>query len=919
MSVSSKMSPADQLKLIESLGIDGPTAQLLQNTLAGALDNSSSKGFTDTVSRAIYEKRAEQAAKQYDHAMAYTKVGTERKRALSQREEDKIIKDLAVALTNVAKELQSNTKIVEAVIKASQELNASITDQIKANDIAAENLHKYNILQREQIQYYTDLEKSQKASGDTKGAKATRKLRDATSTEYEASLEAESSARKTGNIKRSALVRGTEIKTPEDFLKHLNAYTEEKGKILDEYKVELGQLKPNSEGYNEKVGILSQARDNKLQRAAAEHGLNLDVFGSAEDKAGNTFVEKLGSQLNSGAGGMLGDLLGVDGGEDLGAGGVITNAIETAIPGVGTIVKVLGTISKVVSVLSSLVDEGVNKALSIAGQYMAGIESHLAGLESGLTFTGEGGIADWLMSTFSTSAYVNQEDLIKNIYQLSEKGITYNLEERALIATIKDRMVDSFEVLNDSLNRMIRLQQADTTSQELGVEAQLTELFNGLFSDSSYLATHVDDSIYSTLEDALSQFNYSDSIDYEYAVQKWLGSLYSVGMSQEAVSKIATGLNYLTTGNVSGLTEDSSLTTLFGMATKRAGLSLAEVLTEGLNSSSINAIMQSMVEYLQSIAENTENQVTKSAWSGITGLSLSDYRAVSNLTSSDIAAISSSFMDYESASSKFSEEIENVVTRTTVGQMADTMKNNLLLTIGNEFLGSDEDSQTGGIVRYVTWKASDFLESLGGVAGAVGTFTKAIDMLTFLPDFLSDIVNSFGNTLNMDYVDALLAVDSVTSRGSAYNSITGVSAASSAADLTGGTSTSNSTTSNVSTGVSLSVGYTTNDGNITMVSASTGDTSYGSFSSNASTVTSQTVSSATSSDISVTTLYDALFVSQQNPIRVKVASYEKDAIIDLRIADIISAIFDAAATHNAAYSTPSTTTFYTGMTDKVRG
>ena len=43
------------------------------------------------------------------------------------------------------------------------------------------------------------------------------------------------------------------------------------------------------------------------------------------------------------------------------------------------------------------------------------------------------------------------------------------------------------------------------------------------------------------------------SIEFEYIVQKWLGSLYSLGLSQQTVTQIATGLNALGTGDVDWL------------------------------------------------------------------------------------------------------------------------------------------------------------------------------------------------------------------------------------------------------------------------------------------------------------------------------------------------------------------------------
>ena len=107
-----------------------------------------------------------------------------------------------------------------------------------------------------------------------------------------------------------------------------------------------------------------------------------------------------------------------------------------------------------------------------------------------------------------------------------------------------------------------------------------------------------------------------NALSFEYQVQKWLGSLYSLGMDSGTISTIAQGLNYLGTGNVEALNGNESLQSLLAMSASRAGISYADILTGGLDADTTNNLMKSMIEYLKSIAENTDNnQVTKSAYS----------------------------------------------------------------------------------------------------------------------------------------------------------------------------------------------------------------------------------------------------------------------------------------------------------------
>ena len=130
-------------------------------------------------------------------------------------------------------------------------------------------------------------------------------------------------------------------------------------------------------------------------------------------------------------------------------------------------------------------------------------------------------------------------------------------------------------------------------------------------------------------------------------VQKWLGSLYSVGVSDSAVNTIAEGLNLLGTGNVTALNSNESMQTLMAMSASKAGVSYADILTGGLDAETTNKLLKSMVEYLQSIANNTDNnQVTKSAYANLFGISATDIRAISNLTQDDVNNISKQTLNY---------------------------------------------------------------------------------------------------------------------------------------------------------------------------------------------------------------------------------------------------------------------------------
>ena len=269
------------------------------------------------------------------------------------------------------------------------------------------------------------------------------------------------------------------------------------------------------------------------------------------------------------------------------------------------------------------------------------IDTRLQGLENQFGDSGSSfkDIVNTLFANATNSATINQKAYIENISKLVDSGVAYNLEERALLMTVSDKIATTFEALDKNLERLIRLQQADITASQLGSEASLTAFFNRQFNDTSYLSDEYDN-VNATLLEASAQMNIDQATSFMYSAQKWLGSLYSLGLSSGAVNTIAQGLALLSTGNVNQLGGNQQLQTMMAMAAQNAGLSYSSILTGGLDANSVDALLASMVKYLGQIANNTSgNQVVKSQWADILGLSVSDFRAISNLTQGDLDAI----------------------------------------------------------------------------------------------------------------------------------------------------------------------------------------------------------------------------------------------------------------------------------------
>nr|DAR14942.1 MAG TPA: hypothetical protein [Caudoviricetes sp.] len=75
---------------------------------------------------------------------------------------------------------------------------------------------------------------------------------------------------------------------------------------------------------------------------------------------------------------------------------------------------------------------------------------------------------------------------------LVEEGVAKGVAQRAFLGTIAEEVATTFDATQASLLQIVRIQQTDTTAQRLGLEANLTRLFNYYFGDTSYLSQAFD-------------------------------------------------------------------------------------------------------------------------------------------------------------------------------------------------------------------------------------------------------------------------------------------------------------------------------------------------------------------------------------------------------------------------------------------
>lgn len=427
--------------------------------------------------------------------------------------------------------------------------------------------------------------------------------------------------------------------------------------------------------------------------------------------------------------------------------------------------------SEVANAIGDAMIADIDKYMSTFYEYQATVNARLQGSET--TFQD---ITKTLKSNLGLSPYVQMKTVVENINKLADEGIAYNIEQRAFLASISDKIATTFDATNGTLMRLIRLQQADTTAARLGMEAFLTQFLNKMYEDTSYLKDSFDN-VASALIDLGAVSDRNTGEDLEFTVQKWLGSLSSVGLSDSTVTKIAEGINYLGTGNVNALASNESLQTLLAMATSRAELPYGEILTEGLDVSDTNAILREIVEYLQEIYD-TDNKVVQSEYANLFGVTMSDLVAISNLTSQDLDEISKTTLSYDQAISELNTQLGEVSSRMHIGEKLSNIYENAMTTVGT---GIAENAAT-----YILWKVNNFVEdATGGInipfalAGGFGLDLNAnVNQIAKLAIIGVSTVGQIGTIVSAIGKAGKLSLDSweaedFTSRGTGIEAVSG--------------------------------------------------------------------------------------------------------------------------------------------------
>lgn len=362
--------------------------------------------------------------------------------------------------------------------------------------------------------------------------------------------------------------------------------------------------------------------------------------------------------------------------------------------------ETLGNFGKAIDNMTKKLTNAIDSALEDITSYQSRIEARLQG--SGESFKN---MEKDISKSLAASPYASQKEMYKNLSTLIDKGIAYNVEERAFLQTMTDKIVTTFDAFDSNLLRLVRLQQADITAARMGSEAQLTRVLNSMFKDTAYLSD-MHDTVSGAILEANSLLSAKASTSFEYNVQKWLGSLYSLGFSSDAISAIAQGINYLGTGNVSALAGNQALSSLFALSASRGGLDYAKALQKGLEDSDVNKLMYGMISYLQEIASNTDSKIIWSAYSNLFGMSVSDLKAITSLSRGEMDALMKQNMSYAQSINELSRQFGQLSKRMSQGEMINTLVGNLAYTSAGKIASTP--------AMYATWLITSMIEDATG-------------------------------------------------------------------------------------------------------------------------------------------------------------------------------------------------------------
>lgn len=411
--------------------------------------------------------------------------------------------------------------------------------------------------------------------------------------------------------------------------------------------------------------------------------------------------------------------------------------------------KLVAALDTAIVAVSSLLTK-LDKTIDEIASYKGTIDTRLQGSkneQSSGSYWGQ--LTKDMMSVGAVTPFFKQEKFAENIKSLVDQGIAFDLKQRAFLMTIQEKIANTFNVADGTLLRLIRIQQEDSTAGRLGMESALNSFLNNMYENTEYLKT-VAEGVRSSLQEMEALMSGAEATEVEYQVQKWMGSLYSVGMSQEAVNGIATALGQIAAGQVDALTNGSGAGNLLVMAANQAGKSISEILTEGLDANETNQLLKSAVNYLAELYESSkDSRVVQQQLASVYGVKASDLRAAVNLASDGSTDnVFKEYLTYDNMLSQLNDMAGTMHLRTSLGEMMQNVWANGQYTLAS--------SMANNPAAYLLYKVASLLDATtGGIAiPAISAAGFGVDLETTVADLMrvasvsTGIIGSFGSMIS---------------------------------------------------------------------------------------------------------------------------------------------------------------------------
>lgn len=289
----------------------------------------------------------------------------------------------------------------------------------------------------------------------------------------------------------------------------------------------------------------------------------------------------------------------------------------------------LGKTVSAIANLGTALSSEVNRVIDMYSKYYSSVNTRLQGtnktfFELEKTIRGNIGLAN---------PFVRAQSVMENMNALVSQGIATNIEQRAFLGGLSEKIATTFEYNNETLLRLARLQRIDSTGLRLGMEASINRFLNANFQNTEYL-NQTFNNVSAALLEASSQMGPEEAVSFEASIHKWLGSLVSLGMSDSTATTLASALGALSAGDINAL-QSNQFNSLLTLAASRSGEDYADLIIHSLDESKTNKLLIEVVGFLKEISMSS-NQVLKSQYAQTFGLTLSDLRAIQNINTNQL-------------------------------------------------------------------------------------------------------------------------------------------------------------------------------------------------------------------------------------------------------------------------------------------